>query len=152
QHVPEIEIEFLVADLAHRWEIRQAGEAVAADNGVSLDFTGLDQRSGDHGRYRTQIGDARQQIVERGPRAAIRNLRDRRADLLADQHACQMTERADAGMRDLGVLSWLLHPAHELRDIVGWQARTRGERRQRGVDKSDRDEILLGVEAEVRVE
>src|SRR5262249_56811561 len=61
-------------------------------------------------------------------------------------------ERADAGMRDLGILSWLLHPTHELHDIVWWQVRTRGKRRQRGVDKSDRDEILLGVEAKVRVE
>src|SRR5262245_20621747 len=51
QHVPEIEIELLVADLAHRRQLRQAGEAGSADDGVGLDLAGLDQGAGDHRRY-----------------------------------------------------------------------------------------------------
>src|SRR5215472_2707188 len=51
QHVPEIEIELLVADLAHGRQLRQAGEAGSADDGVGLDLAGLDQGAGDHRRY-----------------------------------------------------------------------------------------------------
>src|SRR5262245_40625825 len=51
QHVPEIEIELLVADLAHGRQLRQAGETGSADDGVGLDLAGLDQGSGDHCRY-----------------------------------------------------------------------------------------------------
>src|SRR6516225_7813465 len=51
QHVPEIEIELLVADLAHGRQVRQAGEAGSADDGVGLDLAGLDQGAGDHRRY-----------------------------------------------------------------------------------------------------
>jgi hypothetical protein len=62
-----------------------------------------------------------------------------------------MTKRADAGMRDLGVLSRRLHPAHQLGDIVWRQRRTRRQGRRGGVDEADGDEILFGVERKVRV-
>src|SRR5947199_5624589 len=88
-------------------QIRQAGEAVSPDDSVSLDPTGLDERSGDHRRNGAKIGDPRQQIVERGTRPAIGDLRDRGgADFLRDQHAGEMAERADAGMGDFCVLLW----------------------------------------------
>src|SRR5215510_9950666 len=51
QHVPEIEIELFVADLAHGRQLRQAGETGSADDGVGLDLAGLDQGAGDHRRY-----------------------------------------------------------------------------------------------------
>ena len=60
------------------------------------------------------------------------------ADLLREQHTGQMTERADAGMRDLGVLSGLLHPANQLADIVRRQRRARRNGRSGGVDEADR--------------
>ena len=55
-------------------------------------------------------------------------------------------------MGDLGVLSGLLHPAHQLGDVVRRQRRTPRKGRRRGIDEPDADEILFGVEAEVRVE
>ena len=74
------------------------------------------------------------------------------ADLLGQQHAGQMTERADAGVRDPGVLSGLVHPAHQLADIVRRQRRARRNGRSSGVDEADGDEILFGVEGKIRIE
>src|SRR5262249_7667964 len=51
QHVPEIEIELLVAALAPGGPPRRAGEGGSADDGVGLDLAGLDKGSGDHRRY-----------------------------------------------------------------------------------------------------
>src|SRR5262249_17793213 len=44
-----------------------------------------------------------------------------------------------------------LHPVHQLGDIVRRQRRTRRKRRSGGVDETDGDEILLGVERKIRV-
>src|SRR6202035_2973466 len=62
QHVPEIDIELGVAEFAERRQVRQAGKALAADDGEGLELAGIDQRSGDHGRYRAQVDLARQQV------------------------------------------------------------------------------------------
>src|SRR5262249_39802945 len=73
QHVQEIETEFFVAAPAQGGQPRQAGEAVSADDGVALDLAGLDKGACAHRRYGAQIGDARQQVVERRSGAAIRH-------------------------------------------------------------------------------
>ena len=64
---------------------------------------------------------ARDEIVERRSAAAVRNLIGLGADLIDEQHAAKVTERSDAGVRDLGVLPRLLHPFHQLRHVAGRQ-------------------------------
>src|SRR6516225_3808458 len=110
QHVPEIDVELFVAELAHGLELRQAGEPIPADDGVGLELTGPHQRPCDYSRYGAKIHLACQQIDECRTCAPIRHLRDLHAELLHDQHVGQMAKGADAGMPDLDVLSRLSHP------------------------------------------
>src|SRR5262249_15000705 len=152
QHVPEIEIELGVAELAHGGQVGQAGEPCPADDGVALELAGLDQRPRRHRRLGAQIGDAAEQVVERRPGAAIGHLRDRPADLLGKQHAGKMTERAGAGTRQPGVPSGLVHPFHQPAEAVRRQRRPRRHRRGGGVDRADGDEVLFRVEADIRIE
>ena len=105
-----------------------------------------------HGRLRADIGDAAEQVVERRAGAPIGHLRDRAAELLRQQHARQMAERADAGMRNLGVLSGRVHPLHQLADSAGRQVGARRDRRGRHVDQAHAGEIALGIERQVGIE
>ena len=50
------------------------------------------------------------------------------------------TERADAGMRDLDVLSGRLHPAHQLGHVFRRQVRPARPGGRSGVDQADRDQ------------
>ena len=131
QHVPEIDIKLLVAKLAHGWQVRQASEPLAADDGIGFDLAGLDERPGDDGRLRCQIHLTRQQIDERRTGAAIRNLRGLNAEFLHHQHAGQMRIRADARVPNLDVLSGLFHPRQQLLEIVRRQRRAPGQASRR---------------------
>ena len=93
----------------------------------------------------------RQEVVERGAGAAIGDQIGLGADLAGEQHAAQMPERADAGMRHLGVLSGLLHPVHQLRESARRQCGARHKDGRGVIDEPDRDEILFGIDAEIAV-
>src|SRR5262249_9534168 len=67
QDVPEPPNQFLVTCLRRGRAIRWRGERGFAEAGVSLEVAGLDQRPEDRGRLATQVGVARQQVVERRP-------------------------------------------------------------------------------------
>ena len=86
------------------------------------------------------------QVVERRAAAAIGHLVGGRAELLRDQHAGEVPERAHAGMRHLGAMSRLLHPATSSARLFAGSVGVAQRRSSRCYDDADPGEILLGLE------
>src|SRR5262249_59244439 len=73
------------------------------------------------------------------------------AELLEDQHLGKSTKRTEARMPNRDGRARLLNPAQQLVEIIRRQCWSSRQRNRGGIDETNGDETLLGVERVVRI-
>ena len=149
--VIQCRVETRQAGFGKRRQLRQQSGVLGGGDRERADIAAVERRARHRNGVEADLEETAHHVEVQRVRAFLRNLLDRDAGLLREQHRGQIIDRADARRADLIRLLGALHQGNQFTDGVNRQILVHQQQRRRRSDQADRGEILARIVADILV-